>query len=182
MNFKQQFFWGQCDMKGFHDHIERWHNGDGNGQELTEYLGITKEEMEVFAVSSDEALQALMEKQRKAQTFRIYQMELDRDTPVRSLAFQGLSAFAKEGYASPPGNAYRFVYQSEYVCPTEFPDSDILEQIFRIFNTEHPKDYTGRSLSVSDVVELYENDSSRFYFCDSMGFRKIAFDAKMVTV
>ncbi|MGF7036408.1 hypothetical protein J2T17_007471 [Paenibacillus mucilaginosus] len=33
-------------------------------------------------------------------------------------------------------------------------DGDVLETLFMIFNTDHPQDYKGRSLSVSDIVEL----------------------------
>lgn len=52
-----------------------------------------------------------------------------------------------------------------------------LEDVFRLFNTEYAEGYAGRSLSVSDVVELFAEDgSSTFHFCDSFGFQKIAFE------
>ena len=40
--------------------------------------------------------------------------------------------------------------------------------IFRIFNIDHPKDFRGHSLSVSDIVEVVDSNSvkSGFYFCD----------------
>ncbi len=47
-----------------------------------------------------------------------------------------------------------------------------LEDIYRIFNVAHPQDYKAPSLSVSDVVKV----DGKFYFCDSIGFRKIDFD------
>lgn len=46
----------------------------------------------------------------------------------------------------------------------------MLEAIYAIFNTNHPKDYAGRSLSVSDLVTL---DGIGTYFCDSFGFRRL---------
>lgn len=46
----------------------------------------------------------------------------------------------------------------------------MLEAIYAIFNTNHPKDYAGRSLSVSDLVTL---DGIGTYFCDSVGFRRL---------
>lgn len=47
---------------------------------------------------------------------------------------------------------------------------EILERIYTIFNTKHPDDYRGRSLSVSDLVAL-ENTGT--YFCDSVGWKQI---------
>ena len=51
--------------------------------------------------------------------------------------------------------------------------SDILERIFEDFNTDRPDDYTGRSLSVSDVVSLTINGEIRYYYCDSIGWVRI---------
>ena len=46
------------------------------------------------------------------------------------------------------------------------PTSEILEEIFTLLNVNHPEDYTGHSLSVSDIVVL--NDKK--YYCDSYGW------------
>lgn len=51
--------------------------------------------------------------------------------------------------------------------------SDILERIFEDFNTDRPNDYTGRLLSVSDVVSLTINGEIRYYYCDSIGWVRI---------
>lgn len=50
--------------------------------------------------------------------------------------------------------------------------ADNPEDIFFIFNHMHPQDYKGRSMSVSDVVQIGEYFPS-FYFCDSIGFSKL---------
>lgn len=46
-----------------------------------------------------------------------------------------------------------------------------LETVYCLFNQRSliPRDYRGRSLSVSDIVETAEG----FFFCDSVGFVKI---------
>lgn len=44
-----------------------------------------------------------------------------------------------------------------------------LEKLFEIFNMYHPEDFEGRSMSVSDVVEL----EGVYYYCDHIGFKKI---------
>ena len=58
-------------------------------------------------------------------------------------------------------------------------EREACEKLFTRYNApgERPKDYTGRSMSVSDVIRLYD-DSERptkqtVWFCDSFGFRKL---------
>lgn len=53
-----------------------------------------------------------------------------------------------------------------------------LEEVYYIFNQKHPDDFRGHSLSVSDVVEVsgLPDVSDGFYFCDTVGFRKVDFD------
>jgi len=35
--------------------------------------------------------------------------------------------------------------------------------------------YAGRPIGISHVLELYDADSSEFYYCDRVGFRQIEF-------
>ena len=52
-----------------------------------------------------------------------------------------------------------------------------LEDIFYVFNMEHPSGYKGRSLSVSDVVEIFlASGGSEFYYCEPIGFKRIRFE------
>lgn len=44
-----------------------------------------------------------------------------------------------------------------------------LEQVFNVFNNNHPKDYKGRSLSVSDIVYVY----NKYYICQPFGWKEI---------
>ena len=48
-----------------------------------------------------------------------------------------------------------------------------LEDIFVMFNTSHPTDFRGHSLSVSDVVSVKEDGEWTGYYVDSFGFRKL---------
>jgi hypothetical protein len=78
-------------------------------------------------------------------------------------------AFIKsKGIVPHPPELYKLVYDGQ-------PGTEELEDIFRIFNLEHPEGYTGRSLSVSDIVELYDDTGSSFFFCDTLGFLEIQF-------
>ena len=57
-------------------------------------------------------------------------------------------------------------------------DCNGLEDVYQKFNIDHPDGYNGRSLSVSDVVEILESEDvdKGFYYCDSIGFSKVDFD------
>ena len=59
-------------------------------------------------------------------------------------------------------------------------DVSDIEDIYRIFNVEMPEGYEGRSLSVSDVVEIVKSDSIKpgFYYCDSIGFKPVPFNSE----
>jgi hypothetical protein len=50
---------------------------------------------------------------------------------------------------------------------------ETLENLFYKFNTEHPKDFRGHSLSVSDVVVVRERGKSTAYYVDSVGFKQL---------
>ena len=54
---------------------------------------------------------------------------------------------------------WRGVVESETV-------NGALEELFVIFNSNRPEQYCGRSLSVSDVVQLDDKN----YYCDSFGW------------
>ena len=64
---------------------------------------------------------------------------------------------------------YRQVYGGIVNC------SDI-ESVFALCNNDPPPGYCGHSLSVSDVVEIEDGDDPGFYYCDSIGFKKVPFD------
>lgn len=45
-----------------------------------------------------------------------------------------------------------------------------LKEVYRKFNIDHPADYKGHSLSVSDIVVLHEGGENSAHFVDSVGF------------
>lgn len=51
----------------------------------------------------------------------------------------------------------------------------LLDVIFQIFNLNHPEDFRGHSLSVSDVVEL----NGVKYYCDNDGWIDIKNDKEL---
>lgn len=95
---------------------------------------------------------------------RLYQIE----PSDREYIFQGYSFVKSRGRAAPPAELYSKVFDGSL-------GTDSLEEINRIFNVNHPEGYTGRSLSLSDIVELYDERGSLFFYCDNFGFKKIRF-------
>lgn len=68
---------------------------------------------------------------------------------------------------------YKKVYEGE--IDEDEDTAHLLDVIFRIFNLNHPEDFHGHSLSVSDVVEL---DGVKYY-CDNMGWVNIKTEEKL---
>ncbi len=101
---------------------------------------------------------------------RIYQINRKRD--VKNVAFDGMELLERlQGSTEIDSSIYDKVYDGEADCQS-------LEGVFGMFNTALPADYRGRSLSVSDVVEIVEAESVKpgFYFCDSIGFKEVPFE------
>lgn len=68
------------------------------------------------------------------------------------------------------------IYDKIYSCEI---DCKSLGDIFAKFNISIPSDYRGRSISISDVIEVVEDSVVKkgFYYCNSFGFKKINFDS-----
>ncbi len=104
---------------------------------------------------------------------QIFQINSDRDD--QNVKFMGLHYLSKN--ASDPlinSSSYDRVFSGSV-------QANNLEGIYRIFNCDHPPEHTGHSLSVSDIVQVVSGSSTvepGFYFCDSIGFPKIDFDAE----
>lgn len=102
--------------------------------------------------------------------FSIYQINTDRDN--NRVCFLGLDTLERFQHSKEVDPVlYDRVYDGKLDCNS-------LETIYEKFNINHPADYKGRSLSVSDVVEIRESDTLNpgFYFVDSIGFKSISFD------
>lgn len=59
------------------------------------------------------------------------------------------------------------------VYDAELTEDMSLEDIFRIFNIDHPDDFKGHSLSVSDIVVLEQSGKKTAYYVEPIGFRDI---------
>ena len=87
---------------------------------------------------------------------RIYQINMKRD--ANNVAFMNYESLPKfQGSSEIDSSLYDKVFEGEVNCFT-------LEKLYEIFNLEHPEGYKGRSMSVSDVVEIIDGNTGKSYF------------------
>ena len=96
--------------------------------------------------------------------FGIYQ--ITKRDPEHDYRFMGLDFVKKHGMT-----VDRADYDLIYAAP--LTDKDTLEGIFERFNIQRPADFTGHSLSVSDVVVLNDGSTVKAYYVDSIGFAEL---------
>ena len=96
-------------------------------------------------------------------SFSIYQLK--RGDETRDLRFEPYDRLTATGHAVDPAN-YDLIYSAPLAPGTS------LEAIFTRFNIDHPKDFKGHSLSVSDVVVLHQNGRDTAHYVDSIGYRQ----------
>lgn len=114
--------------------------------------------------------------QQSTQRFRVYQLTL-AGIEAHPFAFRNMEIMRKAGYQQPPADSYQLVYDGELIHPREWTEKAVLEHIFSLCNDDLPEGYRGHSLSMSDVVELYDGDNRDFFYCDEHDFAPVKFDA-----
>ena len=62
-------------------------------------------------------------------------------------------------------------YELVYTAP--LTEKDDLESIYTRFNIDHPADFKGHSLSVSDIVVLHQDGKDTAHYCDRFGFSQV---------
>ena len=97
-------------------------------------------------------------------TFSIYQIKGGDET--RDFRFEPYDRLQAAGNVVDRAN-YELVYSAPLAPETS------LEDIYTRFNIDHPKDFKGHSLSVSDVVVLHQDGQDAAHFVDSVGFREV---------
>lgn len=106
------------------------------------------------------------EQAKEPDTFTIYQL---KDNVPVDYHFRSLERLQEKGLSIDPAN-YEKIYDAALT-----PGMG-LERIFEKFNFDRPEDFKGHSLSVSDVVVVYQNDRDTAHYVDSIGFVDITKD------
>ena len=97
-------------------------------------------------------------------TFSIYQLKDGDET--RDYRFEPYDRLQAAGLAVDRAN-YELVYTAPLVPGTS------LDDIFTRFNIDHPKDFKGHSLSISDVVVLHQGGQDTAHYVDRGDFKQV---------
>jgi DNA repair protein RadC len=97
-------------------------------------------------------------------TFCIYQLHHNAPVELRFASLDQLIML-------PMHENYSAVYTD--TLPSRGTTVETLEYLYKIFNIDHPADFKGHSLSVSDIVALKQNDIISYHYCDRIGFKEL---------
>lgn len=147
--------------------------------EIEKELGITR----VESINYEDGSVITPEMARKEQLlyastdkYGIYQLKPNLE--LDSLRFEGTESLKRMGItkdnfdAIKPEN-YTLLYVGELSELQKETQGATLEAIFEKFNLDHPEDFRGHSLSVSDIVVLHQNGQNTAHFVDFFGYTEI---------
>lgn len=97
---------------------------------------------------------------------RIHQLKPDVDIMMKFIDYDEMT----KRFGEPNPENYKVVYDGQL-------ETNDLDAIYEKFNLDHPPGYQGHSLSMSDVIELYDQNGSAFHYVDRFGFKEIAFQS-----
>ncbi len=103
---------------------------------------------------------------------RIYQINRERDK--HDLLFRSYYEATDGRTNQIDAEIYDCVFEGEI-------DTNSVEGVYMTFNICPPNGYSGRSLSVSDVIEVCEANPEDaailgYWYCDNVGWEKIVFE------
>ena len=138
-------------------------------------FGITREDWDAV---KDEVppmdLELIKQKRERAfldspgDAYAIYQQK--RDDSTADIRFMNSEYLQKKGI-EPQYENYELVYTG--ALTKDGSQIEKLEDLYRIFNVEHPQDFVGHSLSVSDIVALKQAGVVSYHYVDSIGYKEL---------
>ena len=96
--------------------------------------------------------------------FGIYQLKDDKE--MRDYRFESIEHLQRRGLEVDK-NHYNLVYVGDLT------DKTSLDGIYEKLNLVRPEDFTGHSLSVSDLIVLHKDGENTAHFVDRFGFTEI---------
>lgn len=124
--------------------IERWNEVTGNEA--------PQDKLSVFMESATDSYAIL---------------QLRRTEETRMERFESMESLKRMG-KEPEFDHYEVVYTAE--LPPFANQNQMLEGLYEKFNVDHPADYKGHSLSVSDIVALKTTGVVSCHYVDRIGF------------
>lgn len=145
---------------------------DPNRSRVDEMLAAAEKAEREYAAEAAAYAQtpaAIVEQARAARdepvgSFSIYQLKGGNET--LDYRFEPLDSIHRNGLSVKPEN-YELVYEAPLTT------KDNLESIYTRFNVDRPADFTGHSLSVSDIVVLHQGGKDTAHYCDRAGFSEV---------
>ena len=145
---------------------------DPNRSRVDEMLAAAEKAEREYAAEAAAYAQtpaAIVEQAQAAQgepvgSFSIYQLKGGNET--LDYRFEPLDSIHRNGLSVKPEN-YELVYEAPLT------EKDDLESIYTRFNVDRPADFTGHSLSVSDIVVLHQGGKDTAHYCDRAGFSEV---------
>ena len=145
---------------------------DPNRSRVDEMLAAAEKAEREYAAEAAAYAQtpaAIVEQARAARdepvgSFSIYQLKGGNET--LDYRFEPLDSIHRNGLSVKPEN-YELVYEAPMM------EKDNLESIYTRFNVDRPADFTGHSLSVSDIVVLHQGGKDTAHYCDRAGFSEV---------
>ena len=138
-------------------------------------FGITREDWDAIKDEvSPMDLELIRQKREQAflenpgDTYAIYQLK--RDDSTADIRFMNSEYLQKKGI-EPQYENYELVYTG--ALTKDGSQIEKLEDLYRIFNVEHPQDFIGHSLSVSDIVALKQTGVVSYHYVDSIGYKEL---------
>ena len=135
---------------------------------LEAHSELTAEEQRIFEDFKEQNPIRTIDDVEKAQgKFQIYQ--LPSGDEYHGVRFESMDRLKADGVQLNKDD-YALVYEGEV---GEFRGNATLEALYTQFNIDHPEDFRGHSLSVSDVIVISVDGKDTAYFCDSFGFTEM---------
>ena len=127
--------------------IQKWDeiNGTGSSEKM----------MEAFLTSETD-------------TYAILQLRYTEETAYER--FESMEGLRRQG-KQPDIDHYEVVYIGPLLPYKDL--NTMLEQTYEKFNLDHPADFRGHSLSVSDIIAIRQNGVVSCHYVDSIGFRTL---------
>ena len=117
-----------------------------------------------YEAALDTSKEAVQEKPAQENTFSIYQLKGGDET--LDYRFEPLDSIHRNSLSVDSAN-----YELVYTAP--LTERDSLEGSYTRFNMDRPADFTGHSLSVSDIVVLHQDGQDTAHYCDRFGFSQV---------
>ncbi len=108
------------------------------------------------------------------QRYRIYQLDVSMGKII-PFAFGGIKLLQDAGYDRPPAGEYRMVHEGEIRCSKTEDTHQRLLRLTELYGDHLPEGYRGRNVAPSDVIELYDDSSRKYYYRDENGFWPVQF-------